>query len=127
MDRILQVDARQFKIVMPIIFHITTRNTWERAAEQGTYRPEAFAADGFIHCSTREQVIQVANARFRGQIGLVLLVIDTDKVTPEIVYENLEGGQQLFPHIYGGLNIDAVADVLEFEPRADGQFTLPDL
>jgi uncharacterized protein (DUF952 family) len=112
---------------MPIIFHITTRNAWERAAEQGTYRPEAFAADGFIHCSTRDQVIQVANARFRGQLGLVLLVIDTDKVTPEIVYENLEGGQQLFPHIYGGLNNNAVVEVLEFEPGTDGYFTLPEV
>lgn len=114
-------------IVMPIIFHITTRNAWERAAEQGTYRPEAFAADGFIHCSTREQVIQVANARFRGQTGLVLLVIDSDKVTAEIVYENLEGGQQLFPHIYGGLSVDAVVEVREFAPGADGYFTLPEV
>lgn len=111
---------------MAIIFHITTRNLRERAAEQGTYRPEAFPVDGFIHCSTRDQVIQVANIRFRGQSGLVLLMIDTDKVKPEIIYENLEGGQQLFPHIYGGLNVDAVVEVVEFEPGADGYFSLPE-
>jgi len=110
---------------MPIIFHITTRHAWEPATEQGSYRPEAFSTDGFIHCSTPEQVIQVANARFRGRSGLVLLSIDTDKVIPEIIHENLEGGQQLFPHIYGGLNIDAVSEFLEFEPGADGYFTLP--
>jgi uncharacterized protein (DUF952 family) len=110
---------------MPIIFHITTGNRWELVPEQGAYRSEAFGADGFIHCSTREQVIQVANIRFRGQSGLVLLAIDTDKVKPEIVYENLEGGEQLFPHIYGGLNIDAVVEVLEFAPGEDGYFTLP--
>jgi uncharacterized protein (DUF952 family) len=109
---------------MAIIFHITTRNAWESAKGQGSYRPEAFPIDGFIHCSTRNQVIQVANARFRGKSGLVLLAIDTDKVKPRIVYENLEGGQQLFPHIYGGLNTDAVAEVLEFEPGEDGYFTL---
>ena len=112
---------------MAIIFHITTREGWDSAVAEGSYRPEAFPVDGFIHCSTRDQVIQVADARFRGQSGLVLLLIDTDKVTAEIVYENLEGGQQLFPHIYGGLNIDAVAEVLEFEPGADGHFTLPGL
>jgi uncharacterized protein (DUF952 family) len=112
---------------MANIFHITSRVLWERAARETAYRPEAFAADGFIHCSTHDQVIQVANARFSGQSGLVLLLIDTDKVTPEIVYENLEGGQQLFPHIYGGLNIDAVIEVLEFEPGADGYFTLPEI
>ena len=92
---------------------------------EGSYQPEAFREDGFIHCSTQDQVIQVANARFRGQTGLVLLFIDTDKVDAEIIYENLEGGQQLFPHIYGKLNIDAVAHVGDFTPTEDGYFTLP--
>jgi len=109
---------------MAIIFHITTRKAWDSAAE-GTYQPEMFTVDGFIHCSTRDQLIQVANIRFRGQSGLVLLSIDTDKVTPEIIYENLEGGIQLFPHIYGELNLDAVIQVTEFPPGADGYFMLP--
>jgi hypothetical protein len=47
------------------------------------------------------------HTRFRGQTGLALLSIDTDKVRAEIRYENLEGGQQLFPHIYGEINADA--------------------
>lgn len=92
----------------------------------GNYQPERFPVEGFIHCSTRDQVIQVANARFRGQSGLVLLFIDTDKVAAEIIYENLEGGQQLFPHIYGELNTDAVARVAEFAPDDAGYFALPD-
>jgi uncharacterized protein (DUF952 family) len=110
---------------MAIIFHITMRQAWERAKPGGSYRPEAFAAEGFIHCSTREQVVRVADARFRGQQGLVLLCIDTGKVAAEIVYENLVGGRELFPHIYGALNADAVVEVLEFEPGADGRFSFP--
>jgi uncharacterized protein (DUF952 family) len=110
---------------MANIFHITTRSAWDSASAEGSYRPAAFSTDGFIHCSTSEQVIQVANIRFRGQSGLVLLSIDTDKVAPEIVYENLEGGQQLFPHIYGELKPEAVVEVAEFVPGADGYFTLP--
>ena len=108
---------------MAVIFHITTRDEWNRS--EGTYRSENFTIDGFIHCSTREQVIQVANARFRGQTGLVLLSIDTAKVIAEILYENLEGGQELFPHIYGELNSDAVVQFTEFGPAANGYFTLP--
>lgn len=83
-----------------------------------------FPVEGFIHCSTRAQVIQVANARFQGQSGLVLLCIQTEKVAAAIVYENLEGGQQLFPHIYGELNTDAVVRTAEFAPDAAGLFTL---
>jgi uncharacterized protein (DUF952 family) len=110
---------------MATIFHIATREAWDRARVQGSYRPEMFTVEGFIHCSTREQVIGVANFRFRGQTGLVLLRIDTDRVKAEIRYENLEGGQQMFPHIYGELNIDAVARVAEFEPDSEGYFALP--
>ncbi len=110
---------------MAIIFHITTRTAWDRAQAGGLYRPEAFATEGFIHCSTHDQVIQVANIRFRGQKGLVLLSISTDRVTSAIRYENLEGGEQLFPHIYGELSPEAVVDVSEFISGADGYFGLP--
>jgi len=108
---------------MAIIFHITTREAWNEATE-GIYLTESFPTEGFIHCSTRDQVVKVANARFRGQAGLVLLSIDSEKVTPEIVYENLEGGQELFPHIYGALNKNAVVKITQFEPGADGYFNL---
>lgn len=110
---------------MPIIFHITKDEDWERARVVGGYRPRTFAPEGFIHCSKPDQVIDVANRLFRGQKGLVLLCINTRRVGPEIVYENLEGGQDLFPHIYGPLNLDAVVDVVSFEPEKEGRFALP--
>ena len=112
---------------MAIIFHITKREAWDRAEVDGIYRTEMFPIEGFIHCSTRNQVIQVANIRFRGHTGLVLLSIDTNRVTAEIRYENLEGGEQMFPHIYGELNIEEVVQVAEFEPGPEGYFTLPSL
>ncbi|MEP6920316.1 MAG: DUF952 domain-containing protein [bacterium] len=109
---------------MAIIFHITTREGWERARAQGSYRPEAFAAEGFIHCSTPTQVVHVANSRFRSHTGLVLLSIETERVAAAIRYENLEGGEQLFPHIYGALNLDAVLEAADFTPGSDGLFQL---
>ena len=110
---------------MAIIFHITTREAFRK--EAASYSPEKFQTEGFIHCSTPDQVVKVADARFRGQSGLVLLCIETDKVQPEIRYENLEGGQELFPHIYGELNTDAVVQIVEFEPGAEGYFMVPAL
>ena len=84
-----------------------------------------FSVEGFIHCSTRAQVLQVANTRFRGQSDLLLLFIETDAVDAEIRYENLEGGEQLFPHIYGELAVNAVVRVAELKPEADGSFKMP--
>jgi uncharacterized protein (DUF952 family) len=110
---------------MSIIFHITERHAWEQAEAKGSYRPELFSEEGFIHCSNPDQVIQVANARFRGRSDLLLLSIETDRVAPEIRYEILEGGEELFPHVYGQLSNDAVVRVTEFKPEADGSFKLP--
>ena len=108
-----------------MILHIVQLDEWTSAKAAGTFWPKVFPVDGFIHCSTPEQVVQVANLRFRGQSGFVLLFIDPDKVEAEIIYENLEGGEQLFPHIYGELNVDAVVKVAQFEPDAEGYFSLP--
>ena len=65
----------------------------------------------------------MANARFRGQQGLVLLQIDTTRVAPEIKYEGAEA--ELFPHIYGPLDRGAVITVYDFLPDKDGLFQLP--
>lgn len=110
---------------MAIIFHIAERTAWNQSKTNQSYRPEMFAREGFIHCSTAAQVLQVANTRFRGRSDLLLLSIDTERVAAEIRYENLEGGEQLFPHVYGELPHDAVIRVAEFEPGADGSFEFP--
>ena len=55
----------------------------------------------------------------------MLLTIDTSQVGAEIRYENLEGGEELYPHLYGPLNLDAVVAAVAFEPNAAGRFNLP--
>jgi uncharacterized protein (DUF952 family) len=109
---------------MARILHITTAGQWAAARQAGTYRGDTLDSEGFIHCSTPEQVIAVANARFRGQPDLVLLDIDPARVGPDIRWEAAENGQ-IYPHIYGPLNTDDVEWVHEFPPGGDGDFTLP--
>ena len=106
----------------PVIFHATTRAEWHAAQNAGTYTADSLATEGFIHCSERRQVIWVANTRFRGRLDLVLLHIDVAKLRSKVVYENLEGGTEMFPHVYGPLNLDAVLTVVPFLPAADGTF-----
>jgi len=31
----------------------------------------------------------------------------------------------MFPHIYGPINLDAVAQILDFEPYTNGKFQIP--
>lgn len=107
------------------IFHITTASEWAQAEPAGVYEGDTLASEGFIHCSTERQVAVVANARFRGRSGLVVLHVDEPRLTAPVKYENLEGGAECFPHIYGRLNLDAVVAVTPFEASADGEFTFP--
>src|SRR4051812_14537502 len=106
-----------------MIYHITRRSDWNAALVAGTYAADSLATEGFIHCSTAEQVSNTANRLFKGRRDLVLLSIDSDRVNPEIRYENLEGGADLFPHIYGALPVAAVVSVSELLPDDQGRFT----
>lgn len=108
---------------MTDILHITTRERWETAKNLGTYRSDSLATEGFIHCSTRAQVIGSANRFFKDKQDLVILSIDSSLVTAEIRYEGAESNN-LFPHIYGELNIDAVIRSIDLESTPDG-FILP--
>jgi uncharacterized protein (DUF952 family) len=112
-------------LIIDTILHITKRKQWEQAKLAGIYQSESFEYEGFIHCSTPQQITRVANYLFANQTGLVLLFIDAEKVTAEIRYETAEVDGELFPHIYGALNIEAVFKVIDFEPNQDGLFQLP--
>jgi len=108
-----------------MILHIVKMREWETAVAAGVYRPASLEAEGFIHCSTPEQVLKPANERFRGQEGLALLVIDPQKVAAPIVYEDCYESGVAFPHIYGPLPIEAVKSAIPFPAQEDGLFLFP--
>ncbi len=121
---------------MATILHITHQQDWRVALESGAYQTPSLTKDGFIHCSTAAQALRVANTFYRSQTDLVLLLIDTDKLVAPLKFEgpiNPQTGQpepnvqDLFPHIYGAINLEAVTKVVAFPPNADGTFTLPKL
>jgi len=108
---------------MAVIYHIVCSTDWPPKA--GLYRGDTLESEGFIHCSTQEQLLLVANRLFRGRTDLIGLAIDEAKVTSTIIYENLEGGTEHFPHIYGPLNADAVIESFDLPLGPDGRFTIP--
>jgi uncharacterized protein (DUF952 family) len=90
--------------------------------------------EGFIHCSTENQVLHVANAFYHGRNNLVVLKLDEEKIEPEIKWEAPAGppapgisDSDKFPHIFGPINLTAVASVLDLEPDSAGLFILPPL
>ena len=110
---------------MNAIYHICTAADWRAAQEAGQYASASLSKEGFIHCSSRDQVLRIANTVFRGQRGLVLLHIDEDHLDAEVRYENCEGGTEPFPHVYGPVSREAVAQAAKLEPEPDGTFRWP--
>lgn len=102
---------------MNIIYHITRRQVWEEAQIIGSYVADTLLTEGFIHCSTHTQVLKTADRFFKNQTGLIILYIDVDKVESEVRYELADN--ELFPHVYGALNVDAVYQIIDFEARND--------
>ena len=101
------------------------------AVGRRTYAPESLRSEGFIHCSTPSQVIDTADRFYRGQSDLVVLYIEESRLKAELKYEapamrHDEVSGELFPHLYGELNVEAVERVVELPCEADGSFRLPD-
>lgn len=93
------------------IYHITTAAQWEKATNEGVYKADSLATEGFIHCSTEDQVSGVLERYYQGQKGLVRLTIQRDKIERPLIFELAGSINEVFPHIHGPLNLDAVVAV----------------
>ncbi len=94
------------------VFHIAENEAW--ASRTDTYAPAPFVEEGFIHCSTAAQLDRVANDFYAGGDDLTLLTIAAERVGSMLVYEDLYEANELFPHIYGPLPLDAVVQAVGY-------------
>lgn len=114
-----------------MILHITTKQDWENAKSVGVYTTPSLKEEGFIHCSTEKQAANTANIYFKGANELVLLCIDENKLTSECKFEQATGSKHdpavgnMFPHIYGPLNLSAIINIVDFPKDENGRFELP--
>lgn len=115
---------------MAELFHLADRGEWLAAEAAGEYRISTrgvtLAEQGFIHCSLRHQLRDVAEAYYADADNLVVLVIDSERVVSPIRYEAPPGGLEAYPHIYGPLPTDAVTSVVPVGRDAGGRFILPE-
>ena len=113
-----------------IIYHLAFRADWIAGLAAGEYRAPSLAEEGFIHASGDEaQMLRVAARLFAGRDDLLALDVDTERLPADspVIREPARSGE-VYPHVYGPINPDAVARVRALVPDAanPGSFTLID-
>ena len=104
------------------LFHLALAADWDPEASdyRGSTIGRTLAEEGFIHCSTAEQVQATADRYYRGRSDVVLLGIDPGRVDAEI---RVEGG---FPHLYGPLPTAAVTSATAVAVGPGGALLISD-
>ncbi len=112
---------------MSTIYKICPASVWREAERQGVFRGSADdQRDGFIHFSAASQVAGTAARHFAGQTGLFLIAVDAGALGEALKWEPSRGGE-LFPHLYGDLDVGAVTTILDLRARSDGSHDIPEL
>jgi uncharacterized protein (DUF952 family) len=105
-----------------IAYHLVPTPVWDSFSGQDFYQPEAYDQDGFIHLTLgTDPLLAVANLFYTGDTrDLKVLVLDLNRIQSPVKYQD---PGQIYPHIYGLLNIDAVIGELKIDRTASGEFT----
>ena len=104
-----------------ITYHLVPEEVWQTQRLDSEYLPEAFPHDGFIHCTNGlDELLNVANRYYVDDAReFIVLALDLSRVTAEVRYDD---PGQLFPHIYGPLNTDAIVHKTTVTRSSDGTF-----
>ena len=97
-----------------LIYHIVLPEVWA-AFDTGIYRAASLEAEGFIHCSFEEQLDTVIERYYSGVDELIVLTIDSEKLMSRVLNEP-STGNEIYPHIYGPVNRDAIVGVERRKP-----------
>lgn len=105
---------------MSHIYKILPRTEWETAQAAGRFEGSAVdLADGYIHFSTAAQAQETARRHFHGRAGLVVLELEADDLGSGLRWEPSRG-DDLFPHLYGVLDVSLVRGVAGAPLDAEG-------
>jgi len=109
------------------IYKICSKEEWKIACTTGCFEGAAIdLLDGYIHFSTASQVPQTARLHFKERKGLVLVAVEAKRLGDDLKWEAARGGE-LFPHLYGTLDVGAATLVSDLPVAADGAHIFPPL
>jgi len=96
------------------IFHITTKEAWQKAQSEQDYRAPSLEQEGFIHCSYPHQLQGVVERYFSNQSDLLVLKIAKNQLNSKVIDEDLLNRGECFPHIYGPIPFHAILETIDW-------------
>jgi len=110
-----------------MVYHMCAAEAWAEAEREGIYHGTAQdRADGFLHFSTAEQVVESARRHCAGRTDLVLIAVEDTRLGSRLRWEPSRGGA-LFPHLYGPLDPAEAASVRPLPLGPEGAHIFPPL
>ncbi|MCB9234357.1 MAG: DUF952 domain-containing protein [Bacteroidia bacterium] len=106
-----------------MIYHITNHALWTKALDDEFYKHPSLKTEGFIHCSTREQLQGTVQKHFPGQNELLVLLIVEKRIKDQLKWEGSDPANK-FPHVYGKFHISIVEDVRTIMVSPGGEIEL---
>lgn len=92
-----------------LVYHIVLPEVWA-AFDTELYRAASLESEGFIHCSFADQLDGVIERYYKDADSIVVLEIETDRLMSRVLNEP-STGNEIYPHIYGPINRDAIVGV----------------
>ncbi len=103
------------------VYRLATDAEWIATQERGVAPTRDIdERDGYIHLSTRAQVIDTANLHFAGVTDLWALEIPLAGVAGQVKFELAPKRGEKFPHLYGALRREHVARAVRIVDGDDG-------
>ena len=106
---------------MAYIYHLIPPKEWEQALHKDSYKTESLKTEGFIHFSTKEQVIGSASKHYPDEKSLVLLAIHEKRVKKHLKWEPSRN-EELFPHLYSKINMEWIDTTFLLSKNGDGEW-----
>lgn len=106
-----------------LIFHLVSKRKWKEWQQNGYFRPQVIADDEeWIECYTAANVEEMANLNFRNRKHILMLVINTKRLTSSVELREKEGNQ--YPMVEKRVNLDAVIDKISLVPDENGLYEI---
>ena len=91
-----------------LIYKFADATTWTNALATGCFTGSSDdVRDGFVHLSSGAQTPDTLAKHFARRTDLIVAAVDPAKLGTSLKWEASRGGQ-LFPHIYGSLEMSDV-------------------